>query len=60
LSLNRSLADPTLQAEIASNPNRLDSAIDSVIRVFLHGVTPTGRQVTFTASDEEKLVSPAE
>ncbi len=40
LALNRSLSDPTLQAEIASNPERLGSAIESIIRVFLHGVTP--------------------
>ncbi len=37
LALNRSLSDPTLQAEIASNPEKLESAINSVIRVFLHG-----------------------
>jgi AcrR family transcriptional regulator len=41
LALNRSLADPTLQAEIANNPEKLESAVDSVIRVFLHGVTPS-------------------
>lgn len=60
LALNRSLADPTLQAEIASNPNRLDSAIESVIRVFLYGVTPTNSQESLVNDKEEKLSSPAE
>jgi AcrR family transcriptional regulator len=41
LALNRSLSDPTLQAEIGNSSENLERAINSVINVFLHGVTPT-------------------
>jgi AcrR family transcriptional regulator len=40
VALRRSLADPGLQAEFTNSPDRLESAVESVVRVFLHGVTP--------------------
>ncbi len=61
LALNRSLSDPTLQTEIANNPARLESAIESVIGVFLHGVTPMQASVeALHEGDNDKDSSPSE
>jgi AcrR family transcriptional regulator len=39
-ALNRSLGDPALQAEYANSPEKLERAVNSIVRVFLYGVTP--------------------
>jgi hypothetical protein len=39
--LQWALHNPALQEQLAGSPEVLESTIDSLIRVFLHGVTPT-------------------
>jgi TetR/AcrR family transcriptional regulator, cholesterol catabolism regulator len=39
-SLQWSLNNPSIQAEVADNPAKLQSVIESLIHLFLHGVTP--------------------
>jgi AcrR family transcriptional regulator len=39
--LQWALHNPALQEQLASTPDILQSTIDSLVRVFLHGVTPT-------------------
>ena len=40
LALSQSLARPSVQAQIANTPEQIEGAINTVLRVFLHGVAP--------------------
>jgi AcrR family transcriptional regulator len=40
--LQGALSDPAMRAELASSEEKLDEAIDSVIRLFIRGITPEG------------------
>jgi len=40
LALGQSLARPVIQAGLASTPEQVESTVNSVLRVFLHGVAP--------------------
>ena len=40
LALSQSLARPSIQAQIATTPTQVEAAVNSILRVFLHGVAP--------------------
>ena len=40
LALSQSLARPSIQAQIANTPAQIEGAVNSVLRVFQHGVAP--------------------
>lgn len=40
LCLQGALRDASMQAEVTNHPENLERAIDSIVRVFLYGVTP--------------------